>query len=171
MKTSEQQEIFNNWLENHRGVLFKIVRAYACSATQQDDLFQEIAIQLWKSVPKFRGKCKESTWIYRVALFSATTWKRNDAKHRKGRQEFEETKHALVQSPTAGNSRLDWLYEQIHRFDEPDRSITLLMLDRYSYREIAEIVGLSSNAVGVRINRIKNRLVQAREEENHLHGP
>jgi RNA polymerase sigma-70 factor (ECF subfamily) len=68
MHELEQKQIFDDWLQRHKGILFKIVRAYAFNAYDQDDLFQEIALQLWRSIPEFRGESKASTWIYRVAL-------------------------------------------------------------------------------------------------------
>ena len=41
---------------------------------------------------------------------------------------------------------------------ELDRAIILLYLEEKSYKEIAEIMGTSSNNIGVRITRIKERL-------------
>lgn len=72
MSESEQKQIFDDWLQQHRGIFFKVVRSYAGNSADQDDLFQEIALQVWQSIPDFRGESKPSTWIYRVALFTAT---------------------------------------------------------------------------------------------------
>ena len=74
----EQKQIFDEWLQKHKGILFKIVRAYAFTAADQDDLFQEIALQVWRSIPDFRGESKASTWIYRVALYAASAWTRRE---------------------------------------------------------------------------------------------
>ena len=66
----------------------------------------------------------------------------------------------------------EWLYEQIARLDEIDRSLMLMMLDGFSYREIAATLGITETNVGVKINRIKKRLVQRSDEViNHgVHG-
>lgn len=64
----------------------------------------------------------------------------------------------------APNSRLDWLYEQIARLDHIDRSLTLLMLDGFSYREMAETLGISESHVGVKLNRIKAQLITKSQE-------
>ncbi|MBV7339410.1 sigma-70 family RNA polymerase sigma factor [Chloroflexi bacterium TSY] len=80
MHEHEQKQIFDDWLNKHKGILFKIVRAYAFNAHDQDDLFQEIALQLWRSIPEFRGEAKASTWIYRVALYAASAWTRREKK-------------------------------------------------------------------------------------------
>jgi RNA polymerase sigma-70 factor (ECF subfamily) len=71
MRFSEQQAIFDSWLSTYKGVLFKVVRAYAFTRHDQEDLFQEIATQMWISVPGFEGNSAPSTWIYRVALNTA----------------------------------------------------------------------------------------------------
>ena len=54
--------------------------------------------------------------------------------------------------------RLDWLYAQIAQLDEVDRSLALLMLDGFSYRETAGILGITENHVGMKISRIKMAL-------------
>src|SRR5688572_31643864 len=82
MGFSERKAIFDSWLNAHKGVLFKAVRAYAFTRSDQEDLFQEIAAQLWISVPGFRGNSAPSTWIYRVALNTAISWSRKEVRRR-----------------------------------------------------------------------------------------
>ena len=67
-----QKKIFTEWIAEHKGIMFKVLRAYAFQSNDQDDLFQEISLQLWQSIPEFRGESKASTWVYRVALYTAT---------------------------------------------------------------------------------------------------
>ena len=54
--------------------------------------------------------------------------------------------------------RVEWLYRQIARLKDVDRSVALLMLDGFAYKEIAAVVGISESNVGVKINRIKAAL-------------
>ncbi len=56
MDERTQKQIFDDWLSQHKGILFKIVRAYAFNPNDQEDLFQEISLQLWRSIPEFRGE-------------------------------------------------------------------------------------------------------------------
>jgi RNA polymerase sigma-70 factor (ECF subfamily) len=67
------------------------------------------------------------------------------------------------------DERLVWLYEEIRTLDEIDRSVTLLMLDGFSYKEIAGMLGISESNVGVKINRIKKHLI-SQSQKNNLHG-
>ena len=107
---------------------------------------------MWNSVDAFRGGAAVSTWIYRVALNTALAWNRKERKHEWGRQDFESVA-SLLTAPTGRNPRLDWIYQKISELDEVNRSLALLMLDGFSYREMAEILGLSESNVGVKINR------------------
>ncbi len=164
MHEQEQKAIFDSWLDQHKGILFKIVRAYAFTTPDQDDLFQEIALQLWRSIPDFRGEAKASTWIYRVALYAASTWTRREQK-----QPNTAPLTAVAQTLTAleepTDPRVTWLYEQIAQLDPIDRSVCLLMLEGFSYKEMATMLGISESNVGVKLHRIKQRLVgQSRKE-------
>jgi RNA polymerase sigma-70 factor (ECF subfamily) len=157
MDEIEQKRIFDNWLSEHKGILFKIVRAYSFTPNDQDDLFQEISLQLWKSIPDFRGESKASTWIYRVALYSAYVWVRSEKK-RPETQSLANVERTLVMKERVEDGRLNWLYEQIAQLDPLDRSVCLLLLEGFKYREIAEILGISESNVGVKIHRIKQHL-------------
>ena len=167
MTEHEQQVIFNGWLKQHKGIFFKIVRAYAFTADDQDDLFQEIALQVWRSVPDFRGEAKASTWIYRVALYVASTWVRQEKK-RPDVRPLADMEHVLQVKEQPQDERVTWLYEQIALLDPIDRSICLLLLEGFSYKEIAGITGVSDSHVGVKIHRIKRYLTQkSREKIGH----
>lgn len=168
MDENEQRRIFDDWLKQHRGVLFKVVHAYAFNAHDRDDLFQEIVTQVWNSIPRFRGDCGVTTWLYRVALNSSLAWSRRERKHRDRARPLEGVDFALHEPASPRNPRLDWLHEEIARMDHVDRSLTLLLLDGFSYRDMAETLGISENHLGVKLNRIKTRLIgKARETQHH----
>jgi RNA polymerase sigma-70 factor (ECF subfamily) len=157
MEEFEQKQIFNRWLSEHKGIFFKIVRAYAFTADDQDDLFQEISFQVWKSIPDFRGESKASTWIYRVALYSAYLWVRTEKK-RPPTTPLADHERSLFVKEQEEDERIRWLYVQIGQLEPIDRSVCLLMLDGYKYREIADMLGISESSIGVKIHRIKKHL-------------
>jgi len=155
---NEQQHIFEEWLALHKGLIFRIVRAYAFKAMDQDDLFQEIIIQVWHSVPAFRQESSTTTWIYRISINTAIKWIRKEQKHYQA-ETLDNVQHILQESGMQIDERLAWLYEEIYKLDKIDRSIAILLLDGFSYKEMAAILGITESNVGVKINRIKKRLI------------
>lgn len=166
MDKVEQKKILDQWLSQHKGIIFKIVRAFAYIPYDQDDLFQEISLQLWQSIAEFRSESKASTWIYRVALFTATVWARREKKQ-PPTQPFDEMEQTLIATPQEQDDRLDWFYEQIRGFEPIDRSICLLLLDGFSYKEMADLLGISESNIGVKVHRIKQHLIVKSREIAH----
>ena len=114
--TSEQERerIFGEWLAGHKGILFKVVHAYAFEHADRQDLFQEVVLQVWHSVDAFRGESSVPTWLYRVALNTAIAWGRKEDRHRRGKQPFEAVEGLLTTSSSNGRDpRVEWLYQQI----------------------------------------------------------
>lgn len=165
MEKNKQKRIFDEWLSKHKSLLFKVVRAYSFTRHDQDDLFQEIAIQVWNSIPNFRGDATVTTWLYRVALYTAIAWTRKEKKHHTGKESLNGVKHTMTATSKLKDRRLDWIYHQIAQLDEIDRSLMLLMLDGFSYKEMATTLGISESNVGVKINRIKKRLAHKSRKE------
>jgi RNA polymerase sigma-70 factor (ECF subfamily) len=161
MANDKCETTFKQWLGEHQGLIFKVIRAYAATADDQDDLFQEILLQLWSSIPNFQGKAKVSTWIYRVVLNTALVWNRSEKKRRKNRDRLL-TFAPQYQSDCSGQSGeiIGRLYEAIRKLSKVDASVVLMHLDGLAYSEMAEILGISESNVGVKLNRAKKQLVQ-----------
>jgi RNA polymerase sigma-70 factor (ECF subfamily) len=155
----EQEQIFENWLSQHKAVLFKIIRAYAFTEADRDDLFQEITIQVWHSIPAFRQESSVATWLYRISLNTAIKWTKKERKHTDAKESLDNVQHILEENKTPVDERLTWLYNEIAKLDEIDRSIALLLLEGFSYKEMAAIAGISESNIGVKINRIKKHLI------------
>jgi RNA polymerase sigma-70 factor (ECF subfamily) len=168
MNEEERHRTFDEWLARHRGLLFKVVNAYAFSPPDKEDLFQEVATQVWRSIPTFKGDSKVSTWLYRVAIFSAITWSRRESRHRVGREALDGVEDVPQGPGLHPGDRASWLYDQIRRLDPIERSLMLLLLEGFTYEEMAGVLGISEGNVGVKVHRIKKRLAsRARKEENY----
>jgi RNA polymerase sigma-70 factor, ECF subfamily len=159
--TADLETIFKKWLGEHQGLLYRVVRAYGNTAEDQDDLFQEICLQMWLSIPRFEGKAKVSTWIYRVALNTAMVWNRGEKTRRKHRDMF-----ITITPPQHNNDSgqseeiIKRMYEAIRKLPKVDTSVVLMHLDGLGYGEMAEILGISESNVGVKLNRAKKQLAQ-----------
>ena len=169
MLEAERNKVFESWIDAHKAILFKVARVYGATHSDREDLFQEIALQVWHSVEAYRGDCAATTWIYRVALNTALAWRRKERRHGHGRHDIENATSMLI-APSVRDPRLDWIYQRIAELDEGNRALALLMLDGFSYRDMAQILGLSESNVGVKINRIKSALAAqlAKEELDGL---
>ena len=163
MTVQEQEAIFRRWLNEHLGLMLKVVRGCAAVPQDQDDLFQDVLLQVWSSIPAFRGEAKETTWIYRVAFNTALAWRRGERRRREGHETF--LKFDI--SPQVQPSHLDALPEQeivaqlyaaIRQLPKVDASLALMHLDGLSYQEMAEVLGISENYIGVKLNRLRKQL-------------
>lgn len=147
---------FLKMVEDNQGIIYKVCNIYRDTKEDQEDLFQEIILQLWKAFPKFRKESKISTWMYRIALNTAI------ATFRKNRiaLEFKDSlpkgsEYNQADMPSENEERL---FEAIRTLNKAERAIIALYLEDYPYKEIAEMTGISENYVGVKINRIKEKL-------------
>ena len=168
MTKKEHLDIFENWIRQHKALIFKVVRAYAFTPLDREDLFQEITIQVWHSVPRFRQESAVATWLYRLSLNIAIKWIRKERNHSEAKESIEDFQHILEENKIQIDERLTWLYEEISNLDEIQRSITLLLLEGFSYKEIASITGITESNVGVKINRIKKHLIT--KSKNYDYG-
>ena len=114
---------------------------------------------MYRSIPNFKAESSVSTWLYRIALNTAIKWSAKEKKHVDGRHEIGTMAHLLQAGNEPTDERVAWLYSEIKKFNEIDRSLTLLLLDGYSYKEMSDMMGISESNVGVKINRIKKQLV------------
>ena len=162
MQPDTQENLFKQWLGEYAKLIFKVVRAYAASPHDQDDLFQDILLQLWNSVPNFQGDAAETTWIYRVALNTALVWKRTETRKRKRCHtaviDFNEVSAVDSDNSACNDGLIEQLYDNIRKLEKIDGSLILMHLDGLSYDEMADILGISKGNVGVRLNRAKKQL-------------
>ena len=161
----DHESLFKSWLEAHRGIVVKVARSFAQTPSDAADLQQEVMLQLWISLTSYAGQAKPSTWIYRVCLNTALTWRRGAA--RRARRIEPEADVSQVAAPAASPAEqageremLERLYAAIHALPDSDRALVLLSLDGLAYREIAEITGLNENQVGVALTRARKRLAR-----------
>lgn len=150
-------------MAEHSGILAKVARSCARGERERDDLVRELAFQVWNSASRFDGAAKPTTWIYRVCLNTALTWRRNTGRHVR-RVDGEADVAALpsgVPSPAKAaerNDLLEHVYRGLHALSDADRSLLLMQLDGLAYRDIADVLGLTENHVGVALNRARQRL-------------
>ncbi len=141
-------------LKEHQNVIYKLVHLYASSEEDKKDLYQEIVLQAWKSYPSFRREARFSTWLYRLCLNTIFTIQRKTHKI-----DYTDTAKYEEQLTTANTSdEKDRLYKAMRTLSETERAVVSLHLDGYHNREVGELLGITANAVAVKLHRAKQQL-------------
>ncbi len=133
-------------------IIYKICRLYRDNREDQEDLFQEIVYQLWKSYPSFKRASKVSSWIYRIALNTAITIYRKSKIAIDYYQEVPEHIHPAEEKSISENE--ERLFRALRKLSDSEKAVISLYLEDFSYQEIAAITGLKQRRC-TQLNRIK----------------
>jgi RNA polymerase sigma factor (sigma-70 family) len=157
---------FVELLNKHQNIIHKICNVYMDNAADKEDLFQEITLQAWKSIKNFRGVSQFSTWLYRVALNTAITFYRKERKQVNVTftEHFPETKDEY--DPI--EDQVQAMYKAIAGLSKIEKALVMLYLEDYSYKGMAEVLGITVTNVGVKMNRLKTKL---KDETNKYYHP
>ena len=158
-----EQSDFLEKLETHRFMLLRVCWVYTRSPHDRDDLYQEIAGRLWGAHPSYDPTRLFSTWMYRVALNVAIDFRRRHSRRSLESFGIEPAEHGCSEQDSEKSDQLEELHERLERLPELDRAIVILILEGHSYRDIAEILGISESNVGSRLHRLKEQLRRAVE--------
>ena len=156
---TDKEKLFINILNENKDRIYRLCLGYLIDKQDVDDLFQDVMINIWRGLDSFRGESKASTWVYRIAVNTSIIYnKKTKKKHQLiGNEEMDEiVDQAGENAETRMNLAL--LRKSIASLKKQDRLIITLLLEGMSYQEIADIIGISINYVGVKINRIKKHL-------------
>ena len=153
---------FKNVYQNSKDKVYRLCLGFTGNKMDADDLFQEVFIKVWNNLESFRNESNINTWIYRIASNTAILFVSNRTKLTTNNHslELENVKLTNENTQMYSDKKVMQLYEAISTLKEKDRIIISLLLEKYSYAEIAEIIGLEISNVGVRINRIKKALTK-----------
>lgn len=153
------QKRYEDIIRTHKDSIYRICLGSIYETDLVEDLFQEVLIALWKSLPSFRNEAKLSTYIYRVTVNTSISFNRKRKKHKRvSRLDDPLPVHDSPVDKITNREELQLLRSCIRRLEDQDRLIISLYLEELSYNDIAEVAGISVNYVGVKINRIKEML-------------
>jgi len=117
-------------------------------------------MKLWQSYEKYDNRCKLSTWIYRISLNTAISHYRSNRNRKKSTVSINESliDFADENEKVELDSNVQQLYAFIGQFDALNKALMILYLDNNSYKDIADVLGISETNVATKINRIKQQL-------------
>jgi RNA polymerase sigma-70 factor (ECF subfamily) len=166
-------ESFIHQIEANKGIILKISRSFCRSKADQEDLCQEILFRLWKGLPRYDPAHSFTTWMYRVALNVAISW------YRQAKKKADTVPLADTLAETAegiypledAHSPMVLLQKHVAALKELEKALMLLYFEEKSYREIAEIMGITETNVATKVSRIKEKLKQAiLNDKNIVYG-
>ncbi|MFN0014858.1 MAG: RNA polymerase sigma factor [Saprospiraceae bacterium] len=146
---------FVSLLEANQAILHKVCRMYTRTDEARRDLFQDIATQMWRAWPNFRHGSKVSTWMYRIALNVAISGLRKPVL---ATETLTEDQHRLPHTESEITDEVASLYAALDGLSKVEKSFALLLLDDYSYEEMAEVTGLTTDHLRVKMFRIREKL-------------
>jgi len=168
MTHSEKEKRFLSLLESHKNQIYRVCWGFCDSKDELNDVYQESMFRIWNALEKFKGQSQLSTWAYRITVNTCIYWKKE--KQRKLHAIIDEKHMQIIDRPMEENDqqrdRILQLRRAIQKLNKIDRSIILLVLEGCQYKDIAEILGISTSNVGVKINRIKSQLRKEIEKNN-----
>jgi len=155
------QEEFLRQINENKGIIHKVTKMYMDNALDQEDLFQEIVMQLWKAYPSFKGTSKFSTWMYRVALNTAIVFfKKDNRKLDKATLNEQIDVVDIDDGALDKEEKLTYLYKAVQELNQIEKAIIFLFLENQSHRQIAENLGITEVNARVKLNRTKEKLQQ-----------
>ena len=158
-----KEENFKRTVDENKEKIMRICRYYAPSAEDQKDMYQEILINIWRSLDSFRGDSRISTWIYRIAVNTSLSYAGKQYKLMKLNVDIETTNIKNLLTVESGDNilnekKLQSLQTNLNQLCVIDKAIMGLVLEELSSREIADIIGITESNVRVKIHRIKENL-------------
>lgn len=158
----ELENTFLAALEQNQQKLLRICSVYAKDAEDTKDLFQEVLIYIWQSMPTFKSNSLLSTWMFRITLNGCLRFR---SKERKKQKRFHHMDGgAIANLPSEGEyneqrTQLQHLRNCIKGLNEADKAVITLYQEGLPYKALSGILGLAENTVAVKIKRIKKKLL------------
>jgi len=160
MEDPDRERRFLALLNANLPALGRLAGSYAGSTGEREDLLQEIALALWQALPRFRGESSERTFLFRIAhnhCIDHITRRRPMA----SLQELEldpEDGTRSVESTLTQEQESARLMAAVRRLPLIQRQVVILALEDLDYAQIGEVLGITENNVGVRLNRARASL-------------
>jgi RNA polymerase sigma factor (sigma-70 family) len=146
-------------IKANEGLIYKVAKVYCNNKEDQQDLYQEIIYQLWKSFGSFRNEAKISTWMYRIALNTSIAYLHKEKRKGNHIPINEVLINRTDATDTLKEERIEVLYAQIMKLDTIEKGIILLYLEGKTYDEIAGLTGFTVTNIGTRLGRIRQKII------------
>lgn len=161
------ENAFRELVETYQQIVFRTCMGVLHVTRDADDVTQEVFIEVFQSVGKFRADSKISTWLYRIALNKSLNHIRDNRKHKPSRfSSFERNPEVSGSVAIEGPDQILQNKEKKKILDQaidslPEKQKKAFILNKYenlSYKEIAQVMKLSVSSVESLLFRAKQNL-------------
>lgn len=159
---------FATLVDRHYDRLYRLAWRLTGSATEAEDLAQEICLKLPRALRAYRAEAKFTTWLYRVALNAARDAGRRAATRAKAMAAYAAEPAEVSHAPAGGEEDLSvWLAAAMARL-KPDLAETaaLIVGEELTQAEAAEALGVPPGTVAWRMSEVKKALAAMAAEDN-----
>ncbi|MDE6480128.1 MAG: sigma-70 family RNA polymerase sigma factor, partial [Muribaculaceae bacterium] len=153
---------FKKLIDTENATISRICFSYSGSVAEFEDLRQDVLINIWRGMQRFRGESSSKTWIYRVTVNSCLSTIRKQSRHR---HESLDALYGLIDSDDSDKESIEQLHRIINTLDPDEKAIIMMWLDELSYDEIGAAMGLNRNTIATRIRRIKEKITNEYKRE------
>lgn len=141
--------------------LWRVVCGYELQPAAREDLMQEVLMALWESLPRLQDQDKLLPFALRVAHNIAASHVRQAVARPRSHSLDEPGLELVAEAP---DPRSEYLFSALRQLPLNQRQPLMLQLEGFDYSEIAVILGISAENVGVRVHRARARLKQLMKE-------
>jgi RNA polymerase sigma-70 factor (ECF subfamily) len=129
------------------------------------EIVQEAFISIYRSIGKFSNQSSLGTWIYRIAFNMAQSHLAKRARLQKGSVDYNDDIHGTG-FRADGYDAKELVDKVLAALSAPDRFLLVAReVDGMSFEEIATITGNSSEALRIRMFRLKDKIAGVRENK------
>lgn len=163
-----QQDTFVECMNEHEKMLKHMILGFEAKPALQEELFQEISLNIWQALPRFKKEASLKTFVARIAHNILATHVAKAVRTIKADDDITE-QHDLASSDSTPYQELNKTQRQerlvngIRKLKLEQQQVITLALEGMSYQEMAEILKINRNLVGVRLQRAKANLMQLME--------
>lgn len=160
---------FDRIVDLHRKQVYGLAYQLTGNHEDADDISQEVFIRAYKSIGKFRGGSRLSTWLYRITVNLSVNHLKKKSKHRHEYtdKDIPDTSPDSIVLDRSGNPLQDIEAEElaqrirtaIESLPVEEKVVFVLRVNHdLSYKEIARTIDCPVGTVMSRLNRARRRL-------------
>lgn len=155
-----QSPPFEQIVGDYGPLISRIAMSYEADPALREDLVQQILLAVWQALPSYRADASLKTFIARIAQNRAISFVAKQVRQGPTAEmpELVESDQPDPEQSAIEASERKMLLEATRRLPLPQREVIILVLEGFSYAEIADMLSIAPNALALRLSRAKASL-------------